>query len=135
MNSLLARSFAVAILTLGAALLPSSVDAQVRPGEDRDSAVMRRPEVTMAATTARVDSLSAGPRVIRAGVSAPIAVLPRAVPLEDSDAHLGAGQNVAMMGVGVAGVVIGSMVGGNGGAMIAIGGGVIGLIGLFRYLR
>jgi hypothetical protein len=40
-----------------------------------------------------------------------------------------------MMGVGVAGVVIGSMVGGNGGAMIAIGGGVIGLIGLFRYLR
>jgi hypothetical protein len=39
------------------------------------------------------------------------------------------------MGVGVAGVVIGLLVGGDGGAAIAIGGGALGLFGLFRYLR
>ena len=132
MNSPFARSFAVAVLTLTSALLPSSVNAQVRPAADPDSAV-RRPEVTMAATAARVDTL-VGPRFSRAGVSSP-AALSGVAPLQGSDTHLGAGPNVAMMGVGVAGVVIGMLVGGDGGAAIAIGGGVLGLIGLFRYLR
>jgi hypothetical protein len=40
-----------------------------------------------------------------------------------------------MMGVGVAGIIAGSMIEGDGGTMISIAGGVIGLIGLFRYLR
>jgi hypothetical protein len=135
MTSLRLRSFAIAVLTLGTATIPSSVDAQVRPAEPRDSSAIRRPEISMTATTARVDSLAAGPRITRAGVNAPSAVLPRVVPLQSSDAHLGAGRNVALMGVGIAGVVIGSMVGGDGGTMIAIGGGVVGLVGLFRYLR
>jgi hypothetical protein len=39
------------------------------------------------------------------------------------------------MGVGAAAIVIGLLVGGDGGAMISIGGGVLGLYGLFRYLR
>lgn len=133
MTSSRTRSFAVAALTLTAVLLPLSVNAQVRPATDPDSAMVRRPEVTMAATATRVDTL-AGPRFARAGVSVPAAVAGLAVRKE-SDSHLGAGPNVAMMGVGVAGVVIGSMVGGDGGAAIAIGGGVLGLIGLFRYLR
>jgi hypothetical protein len=133
MNSPRARSLAVAVLSLTSALLPLSVSAQVRPVTDPDSAAVRRPAVTMAATAARVDTL-AGPRFARAGVSAPAAVSALA-PQQASDSHLGAGPNVAMMGVGVAGVIIGSLVGGNGGSMIAIGGGVLGLIGLFRYLR
>lgn len=129
MNSQFARSFTVALI-LASALLPGSVDAQVRPVVDPDSATVRRPEVTMAATATRVDTLT-GPRFARAGVSAPAAV----PSTQGSDSHLGAGPNVAMMGVGVAGVVIGLLVGGNGGAAIAIGGGALGLFGLFRYLR
>jgi hypothetical protein len=42
---------------------------------------------------------------------------------------------VAMMGVGVAGIIAGSTIEGDGGTMISIAGGVVGLIGLFRYLR
>jgi hypothetical protein len=57
------------------------------------------------------------------------------VAASPSDANVGAGSNVAMMAVGAAGIVVGSMIGGPGGTMIAIGGGVIGLIGLFRYVR
>ena len=131
MNSTLARSFAVAVLTLSAVFLPSTASGQVRPATDPDSTV-RRPEVSMASTATRVDTL-VGPRIARAGVS-PAAASAMA-PLQGSDTHLGAGPNVAMMGVGVAGVVIGMLVGGDGGAAIAIGGGALGLYGLFRYLR
>jgi hypothetical protein len=39
------------------------------------------------------------------------------------------------MGTGGAGVIIGLLVGGNGGTAIALGGGIVGLVGLYRYLR
>ena len=133
MNSSFARSLAVALVTLTSAILSSSVDAQVRPAANPDSSAIRRPEVSMAATTTRVDTL-AGPRFSRAGVSIPLTASALS-PVQGSDTHLGAGPNVAMMGVGVAGVVIGLLVGGDGGAAIAIGGGALGLYGLFRYLR
>jgi hypothetical protein len=40
-----------------------------------------------------------------------------------------------MMGVGLAGIVVGSIIGGDSGTVIAVSGGVIGLFGLYRYLR
>jgi hypothetical protein len=39
------------------------------------------------------------------------------------------------MGVGAAAVVIGLMIGGNGGTVVALTGGVLGLVGLYRFLR
>jgi hypothetical protein len=41
----------------------------------------------------------------------------------------------AMMIVGGAAVLVGAVVGGKGGATIAVGGGVLGLIGLWNYLK
>jgi hypothetical protein len=52
-----------------------------------------------------------------------------------NDASLGAGKNVAMMGVGIAGVITGVIIGGTSGTMVAVGGGVLGLYGLYRFLR
>ncbi|MCG6989475.1 MAG: hypothetical protein LJF06_15030 [Gemmatimonadetes bacterium] len=43
--------------------------------------------------------------------------------------------NVALMIVGGAALVVGSVVHGDTGTIIMVGGGVIGLIGLYRYLR
>jgi hypothetical protein len=40
-----------------------------------------------------------------------------------------------MMAVGGAALVVGLVIGGDGGLIIATTGGVIGLIGLYRYLR
>jgi hypothetical protein len=84
-----------------------------------------------------VDSAhAAGPRVARAGITTPARERqPVVAPSQSGRDNVGAGPNVAMMAVGAAGIVVGSMIGGNGGTMIALGGGVIGLIGLFRYLR
>jgi hypothetical protein len=44
-------------------------------------------------------------------------------------------ENVAMMIVGGAALVVGSVVDGDAGTLIMVGGGVVGLIGLYRYLR
>lgn len=53
----------------------------------------------------------------------------------NQDASVGMGANLALMGTGGAAVVIGLLVGGNGGTAIALGGGALGLFGLYRYLR
>lgn len=46
-----------------------------------------------------------------------------------------AGPDVALMGVGAAAVIVGLLIGGDGGTALAIGGGALGLVGLYRYLR
>ncbi len=77
-----------------------------------------------------------GPRVTSAGVTNAVAMssitLPALVP---QDTFSGNGTNVAMMIVGGAAIVVGGMVGGDGGTIIAVTGAVVGLMGLFRYLR
>ena len=49
--------------------------------------------------------------------------------------HAGLGQPVAMMVVGLAGLVAGAVIGGDPGTIIMIGGAVVGLIGLWQYLQ
>ncbi|MGZ8414590.1 MAG: hypothetical protein ACXW05_17825, partial [Gemmatirosa sp.] len=47
----------------------------------------------------------------------------------------GFGQPEALMIVGGAGVVIGLLIGGGGGGALAFGGAVVGLVGLYQYIR
>jgi hypothetical protein len=51
------------------------------------------------------------------------------------DDNVNAGPNLALMGAGAAAIVIGLLIGGDGGTALAVGGGVVGLVGLYRYLR
>ena len=135
MFSPVARSFALVVLATSAVFLPSSLNAQAS-AEGRDSSAVRIADVTVSPDRSSVDSLSAaGPRVSRVGATAPVAIRSGLALPQGSDAQVGAGSNVAMMGVGLAAIVVGSLVGGDGGTIIAIGGGVIGLVGLYRYLR
>jgi hypothetical protein len=122
----------LAALLAGAAFPPSSLRAQQRAAADSDSSAAQAPTV---ATPAPVAVL-AGPRVAPVGVQR----LVHAPSIDigqppDESAHVGVGSNLAMMGAGAAAVVVGLMIGGNGGTLVALGGGVIGLIGLYRYLR
>ncbi len=128
------RSLAVVgALIVGAAVLPSSLLAQ--QSSSTDSATMTATVATVATslapdTTTRVTA--AGPRVAPSGIVVSRPGLPE---MQNRNDNVGMGSNLALMGVGAAGVVIGLLVGGDGGAAIAIGGGVLGLIGLYRYLR
>jgi hypothetical protein len=83
-----------------------------------------------AATTAPV-----GPRLAPAGFDRRLTADAEQPLAPQQDRNLGAGANVALMGVGAAAVVIGLLIGGDGGTLVAISGGVIGLYGLFRFLR
>lgn len=52
-----------------------------------------------------------------------------------AEQRLGAGRNVAMMVVGGAALIIGAIIGGTAGVLIAVGGAVIGLYGLYNFVQ
>lgn len=78
---------------------------------------------------------SDGPRAVQAGVSSSLATSASAEVVPPQERSMGNGTNVAMMIVGGTALIVGLSVGGDGGQIIAISGAVIGLIGMFRYLR
>ena len=80
---------------------------------------------------------SVGPTVAASavGIRAPSAAKDGASTAASADAHMGAGQNVALMVVGGAAIIIGAVIGGAGGVLLAIGGAAIGLWGLYNFIQ
>lgn len=121
------RSLAtLALIIATSGVLPLSLRAQQTQAPDYGN--------TTAATLTSVPAVTTapGPRV----QSVPFVTL---VPAAASD-HIGpqevrAGSNAAMMAVGGAGLLVGLLIGGDTGILIASGGAAVGLVGLFRYLR
>ena len=119
------RSTALLALVFTGAALPSSARAQ------QGAAVAPVNAVSVAATA--TSPAPVGPRVasvdfVRWSPPSPFDV----APPQD---RVRAGPNIAMMAVGGAALVVGLIIGGDGGMVIAATGGVIGLVGLYRYLR
>lgn len=144
MHSLRLRTLALfAALLVGAAIAPRSLHAQQGVAADVTDAAPKTPSVVVlpsVTTVAVVPTASAppvaGPRNLQSALASPASSVPFIVGESPSnDAHVGAGSNLALMGVGAAGVVIGLLVGGDGGTIISLTSGVIGLVGLYRYLR
>lgn len=128
------RSLAVlGALFAGAVVLPSSLLAQ--RGAVTDSGAAAATVATSVATDTVNSATAAGPRAAPSGITTSQARRPGLAEMQNRNDNIGVGSNLALMGVGAAGVVIGLLVGGDGGAAIAIGGGVLGLVGLYRYLR
>ena len=121
-------------LFTGVLLCPPPVRAQLGPA-DHLAAATALDSLTLP-VAAGLDDLEAGPRPNRSGITAPTAQLVMdGEPQERTGGSVGVGPNLALMGVGVAMAIIGSFVDGNGGTAITLGGGVIFLVGLFRFLR
>lgn len=59
----------------------------------------------------------------------------RALPSEMAAARMGLGQAKALMIVGGAALLAGAIIGDDAGAIIMVGGAVIGLVGLYEYLQ
>lgn len=101
-------------------------------------AVMASPAVVAAqlpAATSSHAARSVGPTVAAntAGVRAPTEA--RALNARAADAHMGAGQNVALMVVGGAAIIVGAIIGETAGLLIAVAGAAIGLYGLFNFIQ
>jgi hypothetical protein len=107
----------------GLLALPSPLPAQ--------QASVTDVQVTTTTSTATVTPApAAGPRDVQAGISRQTTEGAIAAPMPAATSR-----NVAWMIVGGAALVVGSIVGGDGGTIIMVTGAVIGLIGLFRYLQ
>lgn len=126
----------LAALVLGAATFPSSLAAQQGVTEDRASPAAQVSTIPTPAPVVTAHPASAvGPRIAPAGISRPVVADLPGPARPTYDARMGAGSNVAMMGAGAAAVVIGVLIGGEGGTILALSGGVIGLVGLYRYVQ
>ena len=137
MQSIRSASILVALL-IGAATFPSSLSAQHGSTDVRGTpAAQTTSLIPMSASVDTAQATSAaGPRIAPAAVTRHVAssLAGAAWPNDDSRSG-GDNTNVAMMGVGAAAVGLGLIIGGDGGTIVALTGGVIGLVGLYRYLR
>ena len=135
------------VVLLAGATVPATLGAQVSP-----TAVLHVPTAAPATTAATHDTArgaqapvgeasatAAGPWAawVAVRVATPAT---RDVALAHGDANVadvnvGAGRNLALMGVGAAAVVIGLLVGDTAGTAIAVGGGLVGLYGLYLFLK
>ena len=119
LNRMLLQGLVVVSLVAGSA---ETVFAQ--------SAVATEPVVS---TTAIVASpvVNEGARAVRSGVSKREAAAVSAPQLMQT----GDRRNVSWMIVGLAAVGVGVLIGGDAGTVVAVGGAVVGLVGLFRYMN
>ena len=122
------RPLALVILALAAAVAsPSQMQAQqdaVPAAGQESAAVATAPIAASSAVTL------AGPRIQEARFTRDAAE-PRMAPMRDE----GLSRNVVWMIVGGATLVVGSVVGGDAGTIMMVTGGVIGLVGLMRFLQ
>ena len=97
--------------------------------------------VTDSAAAAILAPIASAPQTERGPTlrAAAVGVQYRSTPFEPAELqqrrNVGLGQAEAMMIVGGAAVLVGAVVGGDAGDIIMIGGAIIGLVGLYKYLQ
>ena len=125
-----------AALFIGAATFPSSLSAQQATTGDRDRLAA---QMSLYPTSAPVDTgqaaSAAGPRIAPAGFTRHVAASWAGPARRSEDSRSGDDANVITMAVGAAAVGLGLIIGGAGGTIVSVPGGVIALVGLYRYLR
>jgi hypothetical protein len=127
---------AIAVLIIAAGSLAAQDATQNSAAADPELPVAAAPAAQAAPVSAPAaqPTVSLAPLAANATVGihqlAPDAPVPYTPPERD---HVG--RNVAMMIVGGAALVIGAVIGDTPGTIFMVGGGVIGLVGLFRYLQ
>lgn len=125
-----ARRLGASLLTLASVAAVPALGAQQAAPSDSSPAPVAVTQPAEAAPSVMRAPLAVGAQVAPAAAEtrAPEAVAAR-------EARVGAGKNVALMVVGLAGIVTGAVVGGAPGTAIMVGGAVVGLYGLYRFVQ
>ncbi len=125
------RTGMLALLAIVAITARPAVGLSQSSAEIAPDSVHRAQNSTAAPDTTTLS----GPRLTRAGFDhAVVNGSADALPQKPAN-NVHAGQNLALMGAGGAAVIVGLLIGGDGGHLLALGGGVVGIYGLYRYLR
>jgi hypothetical protein len=92
--------------------------------------------VAQAPAAPRAQKAAAGPTLSASAVGIRRAETSKAAAVSPvAEARLHAGQNVALMVVGGAALIIGAVIGGTAGVLIAVAGAAIGLYGLYNFVQ
>ncbi|MFN8574291.1 MAG: hypothetical protein U0132_19730 [Gemmatimonadaceae bacterium] len=126
------RTSVLAVLGLAAVTARPAVAHGQLASESTDSSA--RVQRAATAPTSEAARPLPGPRVVTAGFTRAETNASDATPQKPAN-NVHAGENLALMGAGGAAVIVGLLIGGDGGHLLALGGGVVGIFGLFRYLR
>jgi hypothetical protein len=115
-------------------ILPVAVVAQ--SATTSAAATTSNAVTTPNATTPSVATQSAGPTTAASavGIRAPVAERSNSKAAA-ADPHLGAGQNVALMVVGGAALIIGAAIGDTAGILLGVAGAVVFLYGLYNFVQ
>jgi hypothetical protein len=125
------RSHALLTLLLaGSTILPASLSGQWVPTSNRSSPTVGAWSLALPASARPVASVVSGV----AALPFPTRTAPFPSPLIPQERARGR-THIAMMALGGAALVAGLMIGGDDGRIVALAGGVIGLTGLYRYMR
>lgn len=123
----MSRSYRWSIAVAAALAFAAPLSAQQIPTGDFDIAPISSSIQSMTPVVTLAPMLALGSTIATEATTAPFtAPMPRA---------LGQSQSVALMIVGGAGLIVGSLIDGDSGTIIMVGGGVAGLFGLYQYLR
>jgi hypothetical protein len=134
--TLVVAPFAAPLQAQAAAPVPTAalVAAPAAPDSTPPAVDLRAiPADTAAAVTAATPQIGAPMTGLRAGVFTKNASSFAQPAMAANHANLG--QSRAMMVVGVAGLIVGAIIGGTPGTIIMVGGAVVGLVGLYDYLQ
>ena len=126
------RSSALLALFAGSAVLPQSLRAQ----QTVDTVAVQAPIAPTATAVDNSSVPSVGPRIAPTAVTSKLQLSPVVLPSQNAySTGENVGRNRAFMGVGLAAVIIGLIVGGDVGTLFVVGGALVGLVGLFRYMQ
>lgn len=127
------RSSLLAVLLMGAALIAAPLHGQDRaPGPEGDTSA----ESSVIVSAAPLFPVGSVPVPDLEATSSELLWAVDGNPFEfGQDRGLDRGTDVALMAVGATAVVVGLLLGGEAGTIIAVTGGVIGLIGVYRFVR
>ena len=118
----------LAILLSFAAIVPFAASAQTPSTQE--------PSAPVATTPATTPDAPAGPRIESASVAfQPVSATDSIAAEPQRRRSQGMGQAQAMMIVGGAAVVVGIIIGDDVGTLIAVSGAIVGLYGLYQYLK
>jgi hypothetical protein len=127
------RAFPLAVLLMGAALFASPLHGQdTLPGPEGDTST----ESSVLVSDTPLFPIGSVPMPDLQPTSAELLWAVEGTPFEPGqDRGLNRGTNVALMAVGATAVVVGLLLGGEAGTIVAVTGGVIGLVGVYRWVR
>jgi len=133
------------LASVGVLLVPALLPAQQSASADRGilalASALNSPVTGMRVVSETqvadpvTSTVAAGPVVTQSGIVRAVAVDATTALSLQNGTYSSNRTDVAWMGVGAAALVIGLLIGGDAGSVVAITGGVIGLVGLFRYLN